>query len=233
MIIMNISSILFIVSMSMTTAPWGVLGAEVPSERLGLFKQLLELEPSIREVQLEAIDYANVKNSKIKGWHWKARARALMPDFSVGRDFSQSNNIDLDRGSTKVPDAYIEGPVDLKNGWDADISWDLGDLLFNSSHTSIDYREKSMVDLRRSLLTEVTRLFFERRRLQSHIIFTGIGTEEEHFDQLIRMDEMSALIDGLTDGFFLSALNRVYFDHPELQRLWQTTTLEYRTGMTA
>ena len=191
-----------------------------PAEILNLFRELVRLEPSARETHRAVIRYANVTNGKIKRWHVASRIAGLLPTFSYGKDFSTSNNVDLDRGGTSDPDRFISGPYDVSKGWDARVGWDLGDVIYSSDQTSIDSREKLMVELRNDLLSEATRLYYERRRLQIDFLFAPPVSEQEHLDSLLRIDELTALLDGMTDGFFSKRLDRVYNEKPELNKLW-------------
>ncbi|MDD5217520.1 MAG: hypothetical protein PHN49_00055 [Candidatus Omnitrophica bacterium] len=190
------------------------------AERLQLFYRLLQLEPTVREIQRAVIRYANLSSGKIKRWHAASRLQALLPTFSFGKDFSSSNSIDIDRGGTADPDRYIIGPENTDNGWDADVSWNLGDMIWSSNQTSIDNREKLMVELRNDFLSEATRTYYERRRLQMDIVFAPVSSEAEFLEKLIRMDELTALLDAMTNGLLSKRLRELYQTHPELQSLW-------------
>ncbi len=191
------------------------------SETLRLFKELIELEPTARELHQQVIRYANVSNAKTKQWHAASKLAALLPSFSFGKSFSKANSIDLDRGGTNDPDRYILGPDDIDKGWDIDVGWDVGDLLYSSDQTSIDSREKLMVEMRNDLLSEATRTYYERRRLQIDILFSPALSEQEHLEKLLRLDELTSLLDGLTDGFFSEKLKRIYISRPEFNVLWE------------
>ena len=193
---------------------------EPPFKKISMLRSLFILEPTALDVQKSVIKYANVKNSKIKRWHWGSRLSALVPSFSFGKNFSASNNIDLDRMSSSVPDVYINGPDDINRSWDMDVDWDFGDFLYSSAHTSIDSREKSMVDLRNDLLSEAMRIYYERRRLQIEIVFSLPSSKQEHLEKLLRMDELTSLLDAMTDGFFSVRLTQIYKRNLELSQLW-------------
>ncbi len=184
-----------------------------------LFQELLRFEPSAKEIQHQVIQYNDVSNEKIKRWHASSRAAALLPSFNFGKDFSKSPSIDIDRGGTSDKDFYIKGPDTVRNAWDMGASWDLGDFLFSSNQTSIDSREKLMVELRQDLLAEATRTFYERRRLQMEILFQPAATEQEHLEKLLRLDELRSLLDGMTGGFLSKRLNQIYEAKPSLHRI--------------
>lgn len=196
-------------------------GGEIPLDSKGLLEELLRLEPSAREIQRAAIRYANARNGKIKRWHTGSRLGALMPSFSVGKDFSKSPSIDIDRGGTTDKDFYIKGPDTVRNAWDMSVSWDLGDFFYSSAQTSIDSREKLMVELRNDILAEVTRIFYERRRLEMEILFSPVAGEQEHMEKLLRLDELTSLLDASTDGYFSKQLEKIYTERPDLQKIWE------------
>ncbi len=208
--------------------PDGVKTAELKDFPLGeVFRKLTLLEPGAWEVQKQAMRFANVKNGKIKRWQAESRAAALLPNVSFGKDFSTGNNIDIDRGGTSDPDRFIFGPADTDRGWDFDVSWDLGDFIFSSDQTSIDSREKLMVELRNDILAEVTRIYYERRRLQMEACLKPSADLAEHMDKIMRIDELTSLLDGFTGNYFSKKLERVYFYNPDLRELW-----EYRESET-
>jgi hypothetical protein len=164
-------------------------------------KELIRREPSALEVQRAAVRYSNTGNGKIRSWQILSRLKALVPDLSYSIAKSRGNSIDLDRGGTADPDRYITGPETWDKDRDVNLSWDLGEILFSTSQTSIDSRDKLMVELREEIVSEVTRLYFERRRLQMDLLF-----EKPDGRKLARLmleiEERTAQIDGLTGGWF-------------------------------
>ncbi len=186
-----------------------------PEETLVLFKELLAQEPSAREVHKRVIRYADVANGKIQRWHTLSRVAGALPTFSFGKSQDRGNSISTYSGK------YITGPEDVSKGWDADVSWDLGDTLYSSDQTSIDSREKMMVELRNDLLSEATRIYYERRRLQIDLVFTPPASEQEHLENLLRMDELTALLDAMTDGFFTKRLEAIYREKEGFNKLWE------------
>ena len=192
-----------------------------PPARMGLFRELVALEPDIREVQNRAIRYGQLGNGRIKRWHWASRLRAFIPSVSFGKDFSLNNNVDIDRGGTNDPDKFILGPGENNRGWDFDLGWELGDFLYSSAQTSIDSRAKLLVELRESILGQVTRVYFERRRLQTEVLFSDPKpTLQEYLDLLLRLDELTAQLDALTGGFLSREVLKIYQARPELKELW-------------
>lgn len=154
-------------------------------------KQLLYLsEPAIQEIQKEAVKYAEVYPEKISRWRKQARLRALVPELSLDYDKTVTTALGASYDRVQV------GPRD----WGLSLKWDIGDLIFSPEQTSIDVRSRLMVQLRDDILNEVTRLYFERRRLQLELVEHTLDTKPRK-DKELRLQELTALIDGLTGGY--------------------------------
>ncbi len=166
----------------------GIAGMAAADIRAAAFRN----EPTIEEVQRMAIEYAEVSNEKIRDWRRRASIRAFLPDFSMGYDKTVY-------GSSSG--SFAVGPRD----WGVSLEWELGDLIYNEHQTSIDTRSKLMVQLRNDILAEVTRLYFERRRLQVERTMGG-WEGKEHFEKELRLQELAALINRLTGGGFENVL---------------------------
>lgn len=170
--------------------------------------QLVSLEPSVREVQKEAIRYANVHNGKTARWHAGSRLRAFIPRLTFSKGLDIGNDIHVDTGSTSIPDIFVQGPDERSKSTDIGLTWELGDVLFSSAQTSIDSREKLMVELRDEILAEVTRLYFERRRAQLELIAHPPTDSLEQIKALMRIDELTANLDALTDGYLTKQISK-------------------------
>jgi hypothetical protein len=131
------------------------------TQKQDIFKKF-EGEPGISDVQEAAIKYAEVHPDKIKEWRGAAKKKALLPNVSVGLDRYVTDYWHWDSGTN--PDTLQKGKDTVS--WDIAMTWDMGDLIWNSDQTSIDTRSKLMVELRDDIMNEVTRTYFERRRIQ-------------------------------------------------------------------
>ena len=155
-------------------------------------------EPDINEVHQLAIDYAEVNREKIINWRSLARIKALLPDLSVGLDRDASDMFHWNTGAN--PDELQKGR-DLID-WDVSLSWDLADFVWSTDQTTIDSRSKLMVELREDILDQVTRLYFERRRIQVEFLTDEFLSPQLTIDKEMRIAELTALIDALTGGEF-------------------------------
>ncbi|MEW6103096.1 MAG: hypothetical protein AB1630_04670 [bacterium] len=140
--------------------------------------------PTIQEVQEMAIRYANVSPSLIKNWMKKAKYKALFPEFSI----NYSKNV-----TSYASTGFITGP----NNWGLSFTWDFGKLLYTDDMEGIDTRSRLMTGLRNEIIQDVTRLYFERK---------GLFADSEK--NKLKIEELSALLDGYTGGYFTKSLDK-------------------------
>lgn len=181
--------------------------SKVDGARRKLLAQLKN-EPSIQQVQKVAIRYADCEPGKITLWRVGAQARAFMPKVSFGVDRDKGSNIDVDRGGTNDPDRFVEGPWDSSRGWDASVEWDLGDIIWNPAQTSIDVRSRLTAQLRDDIMDDVTRSYFERKRLLIELAQRPPQDIKLREEKELRVEELTANIDGLTGGYFSKEIAR-------------------------
>jgi hypothetical protein len=172
-------------------------GLKLSLEEYQAFIDKLSFEPSIQDVQRMAIDYNEVDEGKIKHWRRASQRKALLPTLSVGIDREATELFHWDTGVN--PDQLRKGRTTWD--WDVSLAWDFSDLIWNNDQTSIDSRSKLMVELREDILDQVTRLYFERKRLQVELASTN-NPEEYQVEKHMRLEELTALIDSLTGGEF-------------------------------
>jgi photosystem II stability/assembly factor-like uncharacterized protein len=161
-------------------------------------------EPTIEEIREAAMSYAEVQPEKIEGWRKAAAKKALLPDLRFAFDNNkawQSSTYFYSIDDKKYKDDDIT--KDKDTGWSISLTWELGDLIWNDAQTSIDTRSKLMVELRDDILNEVTRLYFERRRMQIEMLLSPHEDIKEKIEKELRLQELTADIDALT-GSYLS-----------------------------
>jgi photosystem II stability/assembly factor-like uncharacterized protein len=161
-------------------------------------------EPGIEEVQKAAIEYAEVYPDKIKAWRDSANKKAILPNVSVGLDRYVTDYWHWDSGTN--PDTLQKGNDTVS--WDVTMTWVMSELIWNSDQTSIDTRSKLMVELRDDIMNEVTRTYFERRRLQIEMLASPPQDLKLSIEKELRIQELTADIDGLTGGYFSKQLEK-------------------------
>jgi photosystem II stability/assembly factor-like uncharacterized protein len=167
-------------------------------------------EPTIEEIREAAISYAEVQPEKIEGWRKAAAKKALLPDlrFEYNKNKGWQNSTYF--YSTK-DEKYKDDDItrDRDDGWSVSLTWELGDLIWNDVQTSIDTRSKLMVELRDDILNEVTRLYFERRRMQIELHLSPHEDIKEKIDKELRLLELTADIDALTGSYLSKRLAQI------------------------
>ena len=161
-------------------------------------------EPTIKQVQETAIAYAEVHPDKIKRWRRQAYLQALVPTFSVSANTDLGDFRHWDDKGVNGQDVLLKGERDID--WSTSVSWDLGELIWNDDQTSIDTRSRLMVQLRDDILDEVTRAYFERRRLQIELLTDPPSNPRAQLTKELRLQELTAILDGLTGGWFSKQL---------------------------
>ncbi|MBI5415328.1 MAG: four helix bundle protein [Candidatus Omnitrophica bacterium] len=183
-----------------------------------------DTDPTIQQVHRWAIAYAEVDPQKIKSWRSLARSRAFLPQLSVGLDRGDGEVFHWDTGTN--PDTLLKGR-DLLS-WDVSLSWNLGDVVWSTDQTTIDSRSKLMVELREDVLDQVTRLYFERRRLQVELAADALEPPAQ-FDKELRVEELTALLDAFTGGKFSrrsSDISRQSSDVGYQSEIWKSRSSE-------
>ncbi|MFC1666596.1 hypothetical protein ACFL0P_01820 [Candidatus Omnitrophota bacterium] len=70
-----------------------------------------------------------------------------------------------------------------------------------------DTRSRLMVQLRDDILDEITRIYFERRRLQMEMHFSPVTDLKGAMEKELRIEELTADLDALTGGYFSKHFN--------------------------
>lgn len=181
--------------------PMVTVDVKPPEGKEATIKDVLEYfadDPTIQEVQAAAIEYAEVHPDKILKWRRKAKYKALAPTVSF--DYVEERDRTATRYLPTSTTYYME-PHDYDRQWSAGLGWDLSDLIWSTDQTSIDVRSRLMVQLRNDVLDEVTRTYFERRRLQVEMLLSPPEDMKERIEQELRIQELTADIDALTGGY--------------------------------
>lgn len=166
----------------------------------GEASQSVSAGPPVGAVQAAAVRYAEVHPGKVSRWRALARWRSLFPTFTIGLD--QDRDATIASSTSQGVTRFNVGPERRSLSVDLGFTWDLADLIWNPAQTSIDVRSRLMVQLRQELLEEVTRLYFERKRLVSE--FAGHPSEDPllNAERSLRVEELTAQMDALTGGWF-------------------------------
>ena len=175
---------------SQSTSPVLICTARRQGLRLGCHPP--QTEPTIQQVQQAAIKYAQVIDpEKIEALRRGARLKAILPDFSLDYDKTISSY------SNSKSTRFTVGPRD----WGVSLKWNLSDLIWSDQQRLIDSQVRLMVQLRNDILDQVTKLYFERKRLNLELASKDL-TQDKRQEKQLRLEELSASLDALTGGYF-------------------------------
>ena len=159
---------------------------------------LFKDEPDILEVQKKAIAYAGiVDKAQIERHQVLARLKALLPNLNL--DYDKTITYYSNTNSTR----FAEGPLD----WGISLTWNLGDLVWSEQQRLIDSQTRLLIELRNDLLEQVDKLYFERLRLKRELLYEELS-DKMRAEKILKLKEITASLDGLTEGFFSSALKK-------------------------
>jgi hypothetical protein len=171
-------------------------------------------DPTIREVQLWATAAAHASPAQVRRWLRQSRSFAALPELTIDGgmrlDWDQGFDYADPYGAEPLPqDDLVTVPLGVDQGWTQELQlrlrWHLGDLVMSSERIRVVDEVQDVVKLRNQVLSEVTRTYFERRRLQVEMwLAPRIDLASRTADQ-IRLAELTAALDALTDGAFSRA----------------------------
>ncbi len=148
-------------------------------------------EPSVRELQRAAARLAEVHPERVQSWMRRANKAALMPTVRVR----------VGRGlGVLARDSNERLLYTNSDSWNVEVeaAWSLDRLVFDRNELRASREAQRLAARREELLTRVAQLYFERRRLQVEAVLTPDAPGA--VDRAIEIAELTAVIDGLTDG---------------------------------
>ncbi|MSQ04151.1 MAG: hypothetical protein EXR71_20055 [Myxococcales bacterium] len=182
-------------------------------------------EPTIAAVHQMALDYSKTDPRYVDRWLKAAKSAAALPALTL--DYNYKRSLGTDYGYYTAEDAGNDGelteaeanalafgPFETGQGLDyyhtgsVKASWKLSDLIMSSDEIRVINEAQDVVKLRDKVLEEVTRLYFERRRLQVDQLLGSGGELKKRVADELRRAELTAQIDAYTGGAFSRELAR-------------------------
>jgi hypothetical protein len=174
-------------------------------------------EPSVTQVQVWAHVWAGTDPEVVRGWLRRSATFAALPevtlDLGLGFDHDQGFLYLDEHGLSPVP-GVVPIPVidDAGEGrsldLDLELRWDLPSLRMSSERIRMIGEAQDLAELRQEVRTEVTRVYFDRRRLQVDQLLAPPGDLTSRVEHELKIRELTALLDALTGGEFGAALDR-------------------------
>jgi hypothetical protein len=176
-------------------------------------------EPTVQQAHAWAMSYAKLNPELIQRWLRASHSFAALPmlqlEYRVRSDWDRDFDYLDGNGSPIQPggnDAAIAVLQDGGTGQDQFITararWDLNELVMSSESIRVINESQDIVKLRDKVLTEVTQLYFERRRVQVDTLLSPPSDVAGKVKAQIRLMELTASLDAYTGGRFSEALMR-------------------------
>ena len=160
-------------------------------------------EATIQQVQAWANGYAKTSPEMVQSWLRSSKGFAALPKFRV--EYRRVNGWDQDF-IYELADSNEPVPVKDDAGNDSEdrflvrAEWDLSELVMSSDRIRIINEAQDVVKLRDKILTQVTRLYFERRRLQVEMLLNPREDLSGKVEDELRLLELTSGVDALTGG---------------------------------
>lgn len=172
-------------------------------------------EPSVQQVQRWTEDYAQVNPDLVRRWMAASRGFAALPRLRVegrvrdgydqGFKYYTTDGV-IDDPNESVFDVLDDAGRDQDRTVIVSATWDLDQLIMSSERIRIINESQDVAKLRDKLLDEVTRVYFERRRVQVDMLLEPSRDLASQTQDYLRLMELTANIDALTGGEFSRAL---------------------------
>jgi hypothetical protein len=188
-------------------------GKKASKETAGLkkLKDRFASEPSIADVQGMAVKYARANPDVIDSWRARARSSALLPEVRARVD-NDTDDGTTTRSQTGEADVITQSAGD-DLGVELRATWDLNYLVFHPQEMAVAREAVRLTNLRDRVVDEVTRRYYERRRLMVENTLAPVYDDMERMRRDLRQQELTADLDALTGGWFSIELKKRGITH--------------------
>lgn len=175
-------------------------------QRLSEAFERLRSEPSVMDVAREALRYAGF-DVPVESWRRRSELAPLAP--KVVATYGALNPwFDAYRLRTNLwtlpPTVYDYR--DQRANWQVSLTWDASRWVFNSRTTTVSAAFRRIEKQRTRVLRRVVNTYNTRRRAQVTLIEAPPTDVRAYVQKQLQIDELTAVLDGLTDGYFSAQL---------------------------
>lgn len=157
-------------------------------------------EPAIREVQEIAMKYALVSDDVINGYQRSAKWTKVLPRTTVTyRDnLADNNGVNVDDTGART----LSFDNNETATYTVNAQWFLDEMMMGPTRVQAIRETSRLVQLRDDILDQVTKVYFDRRRLQVELATNPPSDPKARAAKDLRLEELTANLDGLTGGWF-------------------------------
>ena len=170
-------------------------------------------EPDVLKVQAMAMDYTKTNPSLVEGWLKASKAAYALPAVTLTYDkdideYTTWDYLDLNEDGNvgSGEHQFNTARADDDQGIGVRLAWRLDKLVMSSERIRVINEAQDIVKLRDKVLDEVTRVYFDRRRLQVDQLLNPSSSLRDQIKHELRLQELTASIDALTGGAFSAQL---------------------------
>ena len=176
------------------------------------WQAVFEYEPSIRMVQVMALSHSGLGRGVLANMQNRVRRAAWLPQLgfrvTTGRDIRSRDVVSLaledSSGDTSVTETRT-GEMQFE----ATMKFHLGGLVYDPEEVDLARENRYAAHSRLALLTRVTDVYFSRRRIQVELYTVQWPPGPERRLRILKVEQLTAELDGLTGGQFSRQLNGV------------------------
>ena len=161
-------------------------------------------EPSVREVQEVAMRYALVSDDILNKYQKDAVLTNMLPRTRLRyhKDTDDNQTVGVDATGQR----NLSLADNLNNQYDVEVEWRFDQLLMGPTRVQAIRETSRLIQLRSDILDEVTKIYFDRRRLQVELLQNPPSDPKARTAKDLRLEELTANLDGLTGGWFNARL---------------------------
>ena len=170
-------------------------------------------EPEVGQVQAMAMSYTKTNPELVEGWLKASKAAFGLPAVTISYDkdlddYNTWNYVDLDGNGKVETDEFqlYNSRADDDDSFGVRLAWRLDKIVMSSERIRVINESQDIVKLRDKVLEDVTRIYFDRRRLQVEQLLSPPSDLRAQLKNELRLQELTANIDALTGGRFSAAL---------------------------
>jgi hypothetical protein len=177
-----------------------VLADDVSDE----LKALKAKEPTIDQVQQAALAHFGVNGDRVAGMRTGASWKAAIPVLELSGGATGATIDDTTILDEYDPDKpwVIRGASGNAVEVRTTLAWDLPRFIYNPEELDV----ARLATVQKDVITHVTQVYFARRRLQLQLASSRSADAEKRAAQELRVEELTAVLSGLTGGWFAKAL---------------------------
>lgn len=163
-------------------------------------------EPAIAVVQKAAVRHASLKRSSVQSWLRRVRHAAWLPDVRIGLERNHGAQTRL-KAEPGTESQWVE-EKDGDLSYDIQVRWSFDRLIFDPNELKVSREAQRVMELREEVLHQVTRIYFERRRLQILAVIKKKKSLRAAALHRLAVGRLTGALDALTGGWFSREIKR-------------------------